>query len=132
MSGRGVLLGDAGGMRPPPPSAMPWSFTYAWMPALFPRLASVRGVQVDLVDGVADPEPHRLIRWAALEDVGHLRCHRGLHAGGDYLHGADHLPCRNQLSAFAAAPADSGEPNGEPTPAGVRPHEATASHSLPS
>src|SRR5262249_43597712 len=86
--------------------------------------------------GATDPEPERLIRRSAaeilFEDDGYLRCRRGCLAG-------DGLPARHRSPALPrstatprppSASADSGEPNGMPTSAGVRPHHPTTSDGL--
>jgi hypothetical protein len=60
------------------------------------------------VVGAADPEPQRLIRWAALEVVfendGYLGAIVASMPVMGYLRGADHLLCRDQAPAAATAP----------------------------
>jgi hypothetical protein len=89
--------------------------------------------QVDLVVGAADPEPHCFICRAALEIVfqedGYLVAIVASMPVMGYLHGIDHLPLPRSTAAHRSPPgADSGEPNGEPTLADIRPHQATTSH----
>ena len=67
---------------------------------LLAESAGVLGVQVDLVVGAADPEPHRFLRRATIEivfeDDGYLRCIVASMPVMGHLHGTDHLPYRDQ------------------------------------
>jgi len=50
-----------------------------------------------------------------------------------YLHGSDHVQRPGQAPHGGHRSLGRfGEPNAEPTPADVRPHQATTSHGLPS
>jgi hypothetical protein len=64
------------------------------------RKAATFCAQVDLVASAVDREPHHLIRWAAVEivfqDDGYLRCIVASLPVMGYLHGTDHLPCRDR------------------------------------
>ena len=83
-------------------------------------------VQVDLVVGAVDPEPHCRIRWAAVEIVVAIvvlvmaTC-------------TEPITCPAAITRTAPTsppPPVSGEPNGEPIPADARPHQATTSRSF--
>src|SRR6266496_1642758 len=84
-----------------------------------PERGGVLGAQIDLVLCAAQPEPHRLIRRAAIQIVfehdGYLRCHPGLLTTIGCLHRTDQPP--------AASP--------DAPPATPRIHGANASATYP-
>jgi hypothetical protein len=131
---RAALSAGGSSLRPVPLSSARLAGVLDARGELLAESASVDGVQVDLVVGASDPGPHRLICGGRPQD--RLRGRRlsslpSLVSMPVMGYRSPALP-RSRSTRRSPPLCQFGEPNGEPMPAGVRPRQATTSHSFPS